>query len=626
MSTTYRAVPCSSPLCAAFSQRCQLGAPGRTHQHGALAPSSPRPGGLLPGTCSYQRSYAEQSTSAGRLVVDRVALGAVNGSVVFGCETKETGEILRQQADGIIGLGLGDVSLVSQLAKAGAMADAFSLCYGSWGPQQGVTGDSAANGAALFGALPVQYAGGMVWTALESSAYGSYYTLKLLSMSLGGADIATAPGVPDAQAVRASYGVGTGTVLDSGTTFVYLPSASFAAFQAALRAALPASTPAVAGPDPAFQDVCYEVAGASTAAPLSGYFPSLTLSFAGANLTVPPENYLFAWGGDRAHAFCTGVFDNGQAGVLLGAVAVRDVLVTYDRGARRIGLARANCTRLMTDGLAALRGAPPPPTAPGQAAPPQPPAPPPQPPQAPFPPRPPPVPVRPDAFGVSVTVQLELRGAQLQLYGSPRDASEELRRYLATGLGLYLDQVNTTDLASCVPGHPCPLTCWLFGLAPADTPPGTLDTPTAQDVLAALQQRRVSLAAPLGKLILVSVLRDEEDARGFAPPAPPQPGAPPGFVALLIIVILLALGTAFALITRHLRRRALGSSNPYGRLECEELGRGAGEEAGALEAGMELTRGLHRARSPPPALGTAGAHAGLVGGAAFPGDAKSSLD
>ena len=59
---------------------------------------------------------AEESSSEGILVRDKLLLpdsGAAN--VVFGCETKETGEIYRQQADGLMGLGNSDISVINQV-------------------------------------------------------------------------------------------------------------------------------------------------------------------------------------------------------------------------------------------------------------------------------------------------------------------------------------------------------------------------------------------------------------------------------------------------------------------------------------------------------------------------------
>lgn len=550
------------------------------------------------------RSYAEQSSSAGRVVVDVVSLGpTLNGTVVFGCETRETGEILRQAADGILGMGRGDTSLVAQLAKEGAIADVFSLCYGSWGPLPGVSGPASSNGAIVFGALPGGLPRGMGITALvDNPLYPSYYALHMTSIALDGKDIATAPNVSDSAAVSGSYSLGMGTVMDSGTTFIYLPTAAFTAFHSALASALTGRNMSlVPGPDPTIKDVCYNAPGASTGAPLASYFPGLTLAFDGVTLTLPPENYLFAWGADQPSTFCVGVFDNGPAGgAILGAIAVRDVLVMYDRVRHNVGFLRTNCTQVMVQGLPAIINAPAPPLHPGQTAPPQPP---PSPPQPPSPPRAPPVPVRQDATGTSLTLQLELRGSQLQLFSSPKAAQEELRSYLAAGLGVFLDQVEVSELAACVPGHPCPVTASVYGLTPAASALDAASGPTSKDVVAALEHKTVRVPAPLGKLILVKVLRDTDpsgagDGGGgmsSAPPAPPQPGAPPRMVALLVIIILLALGTAFALITRHLQHSApahAAAGRPYERLT----------EAAGAEVRVELQGTPSRPLSPTPPL------------------------
>ena len=82
----------------------------------------------------YDRQYAEMSSSSGVLAEDVLSFG--NSSelrqqrAVFGCENQETGDLYSQRADGIMGLGRGDLSIVDQLVEKGLINDSFSLCYG----------------------------------------------------------------------------------------------------------------------------------------------------------------------------------------------------------------------------------------------------------------------------------------------------------------------------------------------------------------------------------------------------------------------------------------------------------------------------------------------------------------
>jgi hypothetical protein len=50
--------------------------------------------------------------------------------VVFGCEDSETGEIYKQQADGLLGISKASTAFHRQLVAAGAVEDVFSLCFG----------------------------------------------------------------------------------------------------------------------------------------------------------------------------------------------------------------------------------------------------------------------------------------------------------------------------------------------------------------------------------------------------------------------------------------------------------------------------------------------------------------
>lgn len=77
------------------------------------------------------------SSSSGVLGEDLLSFGNLSElppqRAVFGCENSESGDLYSQKADGIMGLGSGDISVVDQLVEKGIISDSFSLCYGGMG-------------------------------------------------------------------------------------------------------------------------------------------------------------------------------------------------------------------------------------------------------------------------------------------------------------------------------------------------------------------------------------------------------------------------------------------------------------------------------------------------------------
>jgi len=473
-----------------------------------------------------------------------------------------------------LGLGRGAVSLVNQLAQRGVISPQFSLCLVAGG---GDGSGEGGGGALLIGGT--DFWGGMVWTAMLGG--GAQYGLGLEGLELGGSDLASLGAGPE---IRASLAAGPGTVVDAATSLLHLPSPAYNAFLTLLNTSLP---PAAAAAAAAAAGPCYSSPDGVAS------FPNLTLAFAGgARLTLPPSSYLSpaARDGDQVGPdaiFCSALADTGRAGgAILGAVALTDVLITFDLGqSSRIGfLAGADCRAMAAGGPAVLA---PPPLPPMEQAPAPPPAPPEPPAPPPPPPRPPasPPPAAVSGDGLTLVVACELQLANLQLYGGggADEAREELRYYLAAGLSLPggVEAVNVTSLAACVQGHHCPFSASLFGLAPPPADGLLSPTPTVADTLAALRDG-VNMPPPLGKLVLVRVVDDGGGPGGAGPPPPPR-GAPPGFVALLVIVIVVALGTAFSLISRHLRLAA----ERAGGLEGAGAG-GMGQKNGAKNGGGRL--------------------------------------
>ncbi|CAM6042171.1 unnamed protein product [Sphagnum compactum] len=277
--------------------------------------------------CRYERMYAEMSTSSGILGKDQIGFGQYSRlmpqALLFGCETTETGDLYLQRADGIMGLGRGPLSLVDQLVESGEMADSFSLCYG--GMEDG-------GGAMILGAIPPLP--DMVFTPSDPTR-SNYYNLPLKEVRVQGIPLKVDSGV---------FNQKYGTVLDSGTTYAYLPPEAFDAFKEAVIQQL-GLLQAVDGPDPTYHDICYAGAGTDPEE-LNKHFPTVDFVFDNNKMvTLAPENYLFK------HikipgAYCLGVFENQDPTTLLGGIVVRNMLVMYDRANQQIGFLRTNCSDL----------------------------------------------------------------------------------------------------------------------------------------------------------------------------------------------------------------------------------------------------------------------------------------
>ncbi|KAM3365013.1 hypothetical protein ACQJBY_015019 [Aegilops geniculata] len=278
--------------------------------------------------CTYERQYAEMSSSSGVLGEDIVSFGTESElkpqRAVFGCENSETGDLFSQHADGIMGLGRGQLSIMDQLVDKGVIGDSFSMCYG---------GMDIGGGAMVLGAMPAPP--DMVYT--HSNAVRSpYYNIELKEMHVAGKPLRVDPRIFDGK---------HGTVLDSGTTYAYLPEQAFVAFKDAVTSKVH-PLKKIRGPDPNYKDICFAGAGRNVSQ-LSEVFPKVDMVFGnGQKLSLSPENYLFRHSKVEG-AYCLGVFQNGKdPTTLLGGIVVRNTLVTYDRHNEKIGFWKTNCSEL----------------------------------------------------------------------------------------------------------------------------------------------------------------------------------------------------------------------------------------------------------------------------------------
>ncbi|KAG2638115.1 aspartic proteinase CDR1-like [Panicum virgatum] len=278
--------------------------------------------------CTYERQYAEMSSSSGVLGEDIVSFGRESElkpqRAVFGCENSETGDLFSQHADGIMGLGRGQLSIMDQLVDKGVISDSFSLCYG---------GMDVGGGAMVLGGMPSP--SDMVFSRSDP-VRSPYYNIELREIHVGGKALRVDPRVFDSK---------HGTVLDSGTTYAYLPEQAFVSFKDAVTSKVH-SLKKIRGPDPNYKDICFAGAGRNVSQ-LHEVFPAVDMVFGnGQKLSLTPENYLFRHSKVDG-AYCLGVFQNGKdPTTLLGGIIVRNTLVTYDRHNEKIGFWKTNCSEL----------------------------------------------------------------------------------------------------------------------------------------------------------------------------------------------------------------------------------------------------------------------------------------
>ncbi|XP_038715791.1 aspartic proteinase 39 isoform X1 [Tripterygium wilfordii] len=300
LSTTYQAVKCN-PSCNCDNEGKQ---------------------------CTYERRYAEMSSSSGVLAEDVISFGNESEltpqRAAFGCENMETGDLYSQRADGIMGLGRGQLSVVDQLVDKGVISDSFSLCYG---------GMDVGGGAMVLGGISPPH--DMAFT--RSDPFRSpYYNIELKELHVAGKPLKLSPRIFDGK---------HGTVLDSGTTYAYFPEDAFIAFKSAIMKEIH-SLKQIRGPDPNYHDICFSGAGRDVSQ-LSKVFPEVNMVFNnGQKLTLSPENYLFRHT-KVSGGYCLGIFQNGKdPTTLLGGIVVRNTLVTYDRENNKIGFWKTNCSEL----------------------------------------------------------------------------------------------------------------------------------------------------------------------------------------------------------------------------------------------------------------------------------------
>ncbi|KAG6600417.1 Aspartic proteinase CDR1, partial [Cucurbita argyrosperma subsp. sororia] len=177
-SSSFRHVPCTSDTCKSVNDDGFCGDQG---------------------FCDYSFAYADHTYSKGEFGIDTITIGSTSVNMLFGCGHESGGGF--GTTSGIIGLGGGDLSIVTQMRKKSAVSWKFSYCLPSVSSQ--------GRGKINFGENAVVSGPGVVSTPLDPSMM---YEISLEAISVGNerhaADISLAT---------------DNMIIDSGTTLSYIP-------------------------------------------------------------------------------------------------------------------------------------------------------------------------------------------------------------------------------------------------------------------------------------------------------------------------------------------------------------------------------------------------------------------
>ncbi|XP_010244229.1 PREDICTED: aspartic proteinase CDR1-like [Nelumbo nucifera] len=301
-SSTYRNLPCKSKPCKYLESRfCS------------------RKGNL----CEYWYTYGDGSMTKGNVAADTFTLASTNGrsvalpKMVFGCSHYSHGSFGEQET-GVVGLGRGSLSLISQL---GSLADGkFSYCLVPMSKEN-------ASSTLSFGRRAVVSGKGVVSTPLVWGEDESFYYLTLEGFSVGDKKL-TYSKYPSAKSGKTKES--GNIIIDSGTTLTFLPEELFNELESAVKDEIDLEPV----PDP-HKDLklCFR-----TRTDIK--VPTITAHFTGADVQLKAVNTFVRIADD---VVCLAMLPSQFS--IFGNLAQINFLVGYDIIYRKVSFMPTDCTK-----------------------------------------------------------------------------------------------------------------------------------------------------------------------------------------------------------------------------------------------------------------------------------------
>lgn len=281
-----------------------------------------------PGQCDYDVQYADGGSSLGVLVRDLIHINLTNGiraspRLAIGCGYDQILGTSFHKLDGILGLGSGQSSIVSQLRSQGVVKNVIGHCL------------SSQDGGFLFFGDSLYDPSRISWTAMYHG-FSKHYSPGPAELILDG---------------KASRVRNLPVVFDSGSSYTYFNSVAYQALITLLHKDMSKTPLTEAQQDPTLP-ICWK--GKKPFKNLSEvrkYFRPLELRFGNqrrvkTSFELPPESYLII---SLKGSVCLGILNGTKAGLqnlnVIGDISMQDAMIIYDNEKQVMGWAPANCNQ-----------------------------------------------------------------------------------------------------------------------------------------------------------------------------------------------------------------------------------------------------------------------------------------
>lgn len=289
-SSTFMGLSCDSQSCSLLPHRC-----GESKK------------------CEYFYTYGDKSYTIGDLGTDSINFGEKDVTFpksIFGCGHRNDVTFKRsRKATGLVGLGAGPLSLVSQLGDS--IGHKFSYCL--------VPSFLNSTSKMKFGDQAIIKDNGVVSTPLIiKSSNPSYYFLNLEGITIGQKTVETGR-------------IDGNIIIDSGTTLTYLEQNFYNDLVASLKGVI--GVEEVKDPQSPYT-FCFTFEDITK-------FPNFVFHFTRADVTLKPQNLVVKVGNN---SYCLFVVPNKGISIF-GNRAQFNFLVGYDLKGKTVSFSPTDCSK-----------------------------------------------------------------------------------------------------------------------------------------------------------------------------------------------------------------------------------------------------------------------------------------